>query len=755
MPIHPVQFFLHNLTLEEKAALCTGATPWQTLAVPRLGLPAITVCDGPHGLRRPLDVTSLITASHPATCFPVAAALASSWNEALLYQVGVALGEECIALDVDVLLGPGINMKRSPLCGRNFEYFSEDPLLAGKLSAQLIQGIQSHGVGTSLKHFAVNNQESRRFTVSADVDERTLHEIYLRGFEIAVKEGQPWTVMCAYNRVNGVYCSEHTELLTTILRDQWGFEGFVVSDWGAVHDRVSSLRAGLDLEMPGPVPHSTQAIIEAVEEGRLDDEMLDRAVTRLLHIILRADEVSKGNGKFDLDGHHALARAVAAESIVLLKNEGDFLPLTGKETVAVIGHAAAHAVFQGGGSSHVNATRIDRPLEGLQARAEIRYAAGDGTSVTVDQPLIDDAVQVAREADVALLYIALPASIESEGYDRRDLPLTPHQTALIQAVASVQPKTVVILHNGSAIDMRAWIDLVPAVLEAWLPGQAGAEAVLDILYGVVNPSGKLAETFPLSLSDTPAYLNFPGENGQVRYGEGLFIGYRGYEALQRATLFPFGYGLSYTQFEYSHLRVSKSAFSVDDTVEVTVDIRNVGKRAGKEIVQLYVHDRVSRLQRPVKELKAFAKVDLEAGEIKSVTFTLDDRAFSYYDPSYGRWIAEAGDFEILIGISSAAIHLRQTVVMTAGTPLPSRLNMESSMGDWLDDPRGSSLVQPLIQGLLGANADTSMDDALGADMNTFFRDLPLTVLLSFQGAGLSASPAQIVTDMLQQTKSPV
>lgn len=747
-----IRSLIENLTLEEKAALVTGGTPWQTFPVERLGLPAITVADGPHGVRRSEDVTSMITKSLPATAFPVAVALASTWDEALMEELGHALAEEAIAQNVDILLGPGINMKRSPLCGRNFEYFSEDPLLAGKLSAALIRSIQSMGVGTSLKHFAVNNQESRRFTISAEVDERTLHEVYLAGFEIAVKEGQPWTLMCAYNRVNGVYCSEHTELLTTILRDDWGFEGFVMSDWGAVRDRVTALRAGLELQMPGPVPYSTQAVIDAVQNGSLDEAVLDQGVERLLNVIQRALETPKGHGTFDVAGHHALARKIASESIVLLKNAGRLLPLSPDDTVAVIGQAATNPAYQGGGSSHVNAIQVDVPLDKLKGRAEVQYAIGDGRSIEVDQLQISEAVQIAMSADVALLYIALPASIESEGYDRDDLYLTPHQTALIQAVAAAQPKTVVILNNGSAIDMHTWIDSVPAVLETWLPGQAGAEAVLDVLYGVVNPCGKLTETFPLSLSDTPSYLNFPGENGKVRYGEGIFIGYRSYDAREREVLFPFGHGLSFTQFEYSNLRLSQTEFTVNDALTVTVDVTNVGDRGGKEIVQLYVHDVVSRLQRPPKELKAFAKVALEPGETKTVSMTLQDRAFSYYDPAFGRWLAEAGEFEILVGSSSAAIRLRQSVTLSVGTPVPSHLNVESTLGDWLADPRGKAMVEPMAAFLLG---DNGMSDALGTDMSTFFRDLPLTALLGFQAATLSASPQQIVAGMLEQVNAPV
>lgn len=735
---------ISQLTLEEKAGLCTGATPWQTLGVERLGLKPMTVSDGPHGVRRVEDVTEIMSKSLPATCFPVAAALSASWDIDLLYEMGQALADECIALGVDIILGPGNNMKRSPLCGRNFEYFSEDPVLGGEMAASLIRGVQSKGVGTSLKHFAVNNQETRRFTIDAVVDERTLHEIYLTGFEIAVKKGAPWTVMCAYNRVNGDYCSQHPYLLTEILRNKWGYEGFVMSDWGAVHDRVASLRSGLELQMPGPVPHSVQEVIDAVKSGQLDEAVLNRAVERLLKIIFRAQETPKGHTQIDVDAHHALARRIASECIVLLKNEGNLLPLRGDETLAVIGQAAQTPVYQGGGSSHINSTRVDTPLELLKTRAELSYVVGDGVTQGIEMAQVEEAVKAAQSADVALLFIALPASIESEGYDRADLSLTPQQVVLIQAVAKANPRTVVVLNNGSAVDMRAWIDAVPAVLEAWLPGQAGAGAVIDILFGDVNPSGKLGETFPLKISDTPPYLNFPGENGQMRYGEGLFIGYRGYDALERAVLFPFGYGLSYTQFAYSNLQLSSTTFRFDETLEISVDVTNTGQRAGKEIVQIYVRDVQSRLQRPPKELKAFGKVALEVGETKTLKFSLDNRAFSYYDPAHGQWLAEAGDFEILVGSSSADIRLTQSVTLTQGTPLPSILNLESTIGDWMEDPRGAALVRPMLTSMFGGNDGNE----LGVDMLTFFQDLPLTTLLRFRGDALEAAPEKIVSGML-------
>ncbi len=737
---------ISQMTVEEKAALCTGGSPWRTVNIDRLGLKSIIVADGPHGLRLSEDIESMITNSHPATCFPVAAALSASWDTDLLYELGQAIAEESIALGVDIVLGPGMNIKRSPLCGRNFEYFSEDPLHSGEMAAALVNGIQSKGVGTSVKHFAVNNQESRRFTVDAIVDERSLYEIYLAGFEIAVKKSNPWTMMCAYNSVNGDFCAENSTLLTKVLRDEWGYEGFVMSDWGAVHDRVEAIKAGLELEMPGPSPHRTQAVIEAVASGQLSEDTLNQAVERLLAIILKAQETEKGNGTVDIDGHHALARRIAGECIVLLKNENNLLPLSGNEQLAVVGQAATNPVYQGGGSSHINATRVDAPLEFLRERAEFQYVAGDA-SIEVNRTSIDEAVTVAKEADVAVLFIALPASIESEGYDRPNLHLTEQQVALIKAVASASEHTVVVLNNGSAIDMRAWIDDVDAVLEAWLPGQAGAGAIVDILYGDVNPSAKLGETFPLKLADTPAHLNFPGEYDEVRYGEGIFVGYRAYEALEQEVLFPFGYGLSYTQFEYSNLQISSSEFSVDDTLDVTVTIKNTGDRAGKEIVQVYVHDSESRLPRPLKELKAFAKVSLEAGESKAVTMTLDKRAFSYYDPRYGQWLAEAGQFEVLVGSSAADIHLSQVVELTEGTTLPSILHMNSTISDWMESPRGREMVQPMLDSFSQMGMD---NDALGIDMVTFFKDLPLSVLLGFGGANAGPSPQEIVQDMLNK-----
>jgi beta-glucosidase len=749
-----------RMTLEEKAALCTGASAWSTTPVEHLGVPEMIVADGPHGVRRLADIHSIARQSLPATCFPTASCSASTWDVDLIRQMGEALAEECIALNVDVLLGPGANMKRSPLCGRNFEYFSEDPYLAGEMAGSFIKGLQSKGVGASLKHYAANNQEFERLSISAEVDERTLRELYLPAFEKAVKEAQPWTVMCSYNKVNGVLASEHHTLLTKILKEEWGFEGLVVSDWGAVRDRVASLRGGLDWEMPGPRDRRVEAVVEAVRSGALAEATLDESVRRILRIVFKAREVPKG-GSFEVEAHHGLARKIAAEGMVLLKNDalpqqGPLLPLKGQQQIAVIGRSAQAAHFQGGGSSHINPTRVDVPFEELQSRAhgtELTYAEGYPADDSLRQDLIDEAVGVAQSADVALLYIALPT--ESEGYDRTDLDLTAQQVALIQAVAKVQPKTVVVLNNGAPVAMSAWIDAVPAVLEGWMMGQAGGGALADILFGEVNPCGKLAETFPLKLPDTPAYLNWPGGAGRVLYGEGLFIGYRYYDAKELPVLFPFGHGLSYTTFAYSHAQVSAETFRDVDGLTVAVDVTNTGDMAGKEIVQVYVHDRASGLVRPEKELKGFAKVALQPGETKPVAIRLDFRAFAYYHPKYEQWITEDGEFEILIASSADDIRHRLTVRLESTLTLPCILDRESTIREWMADPEGKAAFGPFYaqmeEGMRkifgGGEGDES---GIGLDVMEMVGDMPLLSALMWHRSTLPMHPEDLVDRLLAQ-----
>ncbi len=755
--MNTIDSIIQQMTLEEKAALCTGESMWTTTPVERLGVPRLTMSDGPHGVRRVPDSQAIGAPSLPATCFPTASCLASTWDVDLIRAVGQALGEEAAALGVDVLLGPGVNMKRTPLCGRNFEYYSEDPYLAGRMAVAFIDGLQSKGVGASLKHFAANNQEYQRFSINAVVDERTLREIYLPAFEMAVTQARPWTVMCAYNKLNGTYCSEHHELLVDILKNEWGFEGLVVSDWGAVHDRVKALRGGLDLEMPGPQPHRTQAVIEAARAGALDEAVLDEAARRILNIVFKAAASRKG-GAFDKAAHHALARQVAGEGMVLLKNNG-VLPLRHPRRIAVIGRAAKEPHYQGGGSSRVNPTQVDIPFDELQKLAgasHLTYCAGYPTTPAFDQALIDEAVRASQAADVALIYAALPGFKESEGYDRPDLDLTPQQVALIKAVSAAQPQTVVILNNGSAVTMSEWIDGVAAVLEAWMMGQAGGGAIADVLFGAVNPSGKLAETFPLKLADTPAHINFPGENGAVRYGEGLFIGYRYYDAKETPVLFPFGHGLSYTTFAYSNPRLSATEITDMDTLTVSVDVTNTGPVAGKEVAQVYVHDRQSSLRRPYKELKGFAKIALQPGETKTVTITLDFRAFAFYHPGYKQWVAEDGAFDILIGASAADIRLSQTVTLRATRDLPCLLNRESTVREWLNDRRGRPVFEPVYQAMrarMGATFGADNDpEHIGMDMMDFMMEMPLLSLLHFQQKDLPQPADQLVDNLLRQAR---
>ena len=753
-----IQSIISQMTLEEKAALCTGASAWTTTPVERLGVPELICSDGPHGVRRVPDVNSMVNASLPATCFPTASCTASTWDVGLIRKMGEAIAEECIALNVDVVLGPGTNMKRSPLGGRNFEYFSEDPYLAGEMAANFVNGVQSKGVGTSLKHFAANNQEFQRFSINAEVDERTLREIYLPAFEKAVKEAQPWTVMCSYNKLNGTLASQHDYLLNKILKAEWGFEGLVVSDWGAVRDRVPALKAGLDWEMPGPQERRVKQVVDAVRSGELNEAILDESVRRILCIVFKAKETPKG-GDFDVDAHHELAHQIATEGMVLLKNNG-ILPLKELAHIAVIGRSAENAHFQGGGSSHINPTKVAVPFKELQTQAgdaELTYAEGYPADDSFRQDLIEQAVGLSKDADVAVLYIALPTYKESEGYDRKDLDLTDQQIALIKAVAKVQPKTVVVLNNGAPVTMSAWIDDVAAVLEGWMMGQAGGIAIADVLFGKVNPCGKLAETFPLKLSDTPAYLNWPGEAGAVHYGEGLFIGYRYYDAKQMPVLFPFGYGLSYTTFEYSNAKVSAKTFKDVNGLTVTVDVTNKGKVAGKEIVQVYLHDQKSSLVRPQKELKGFVKVELQPGETKSVSIPLDFRAFAFYHPEYKQWITEDGEFDILIAASAADIRQTLSVTLQSTLSVPCVLDKESTIREWMSDPRGAAALGPVYDKMEEESrrmfGDEDGVNAIGMNFLDSLGDMPLVSVLMWQQGILPIHPEDFVADLLQKVHS--
>lgn len=656
-----IRTLIASLTLEEKASLCSGEDFWNLQGIEGK-VPAVMVTDGPHGLRKQKGDADHVglNDSAPATCFPTASALASSWDVELLERVGSAIGQEALQEKVGVVLGPGVNMKRSPLCGRNFEYFSEDPLLSGKLGAAFVRGVQGHGVGTSVKHFAANNQESRRMTIDAVIDERTLREIYLAGFEEPVRAAHPMTVMCAYNRVNGVYCSEHRELLTEVLREEWGFTGAVLTDWGAANDRVTGLAAGLDLEMPGNGGVNDRLIVEAVRTGELSVSVLDSAVRRILRIVLSSGAAIEGEHFCDTDAHHALARVAARESAVLLKNDG-ILPVSPDRRIAVVGRFAKEPRYQGTGSSQIHPRRLDTAWDALRAAASqdavLTYAPGyDLEREEADELLIRGAVDVAREADVVLLFAGLPGVSESEGFDRDHLELPPAHSELIEAVAAVNPNVVVVLSNGAPVTMP-WLDAVPGVLETYLGGQAWGSAAVDLLLGLANPSGKLAETFPRSLDDVPATPNFPGGSATVAYAESVYVGYRYHDSAGIPTLFPFGHGLSYTTYSYDDLDLSVDA----ERVIARFSITNTGERDGGEVAQLYVRDVESTVFRPEKELKGFAKVFLRAGETRRVEIELDRRAFAFWDTGRHAWTVEGGVFEILVGASSHDIRLRGTI----------------------------------------------------------------------------------------------
>ncbi|NWQ41789.1 glycoside hydrolase family 3 C-terminal domain-containing protein [Bacillus sp. EB106-08-02-XG196] len=739
-----IKKLIAEMTIEEKASLCSGLDFWNTKGIERLDIPSVMVTDGPHGLRKQAQGADHlgIYNSVPSTCFPSAVGLASTWNKELIHQVGVALGEECQAEDVAVLLGPGANIKRSPLCGRNFEYFSEDPYLSSEIAASHIKGVQSQGVGTSLKHFAANNQEHRRMSTDAIVDERTLREIYLASFEGAVKKAQPWTVMSAYNKVNGEYASENNYLLNEILKDEWGFEGFVVSDWGAVNERATGLENGLELEMPSSNGIGDKMIVEAVKNGQLAEEKLDQAVERLLTIIFKAVDHKKENAVYSKDAHHQLAREVARESMVLLRNEDSILPLKKGGTVAVIGGFAQNPRYQGGGSSHINPTKLENILEEIDTvsgeNTTVLYAQGYNlASDEVDEALIKEAKEVAASADSVILFVGLPDRYESEGYDREHLRMPENHIQLINKIAEVQSNIVVVLSNGAPIEMP-WIGKVKAVLEGYLGGQALGGAIADLLFGESTPSGKLAETFPKVLSDNPSYLNFPGEGDRVEYKEGLFVGYRYYDKKNIEPLFPFGFGLSYTSFEYSNLTVDNKTIKDTDTVSVTVTVKNAGSVAGKETVQLYVQDVVSSVIRPNKELKGFEKVELQPGEEKNVTFTLDKRSFAYYNVELKDWHVETGDFEILIGKSSRDIVLTDTIHVESTVQIRKRIHRNTLVGDLLADPVLAPIAKELLAKANEHNPLFNMEeqDADAAEMMAaMMKYMPLRAMVSFsQGA---------------------
>lgn len=753
-----IKALVSQMTLEEKCGMLSGLDCWHTKPVERLGIPPVMVSDGPHGLRKQDQEGDHLgmNDSIKAVCMPAACATTASFDRDLLYTQGQAIGASCQHEGVSVILGPAVNIKRSPLCGRNFEYCSEDPYLAGEMAAALINGIQSQGIGTSVKHFAANSQEHRRMSSSSNADERTLREIYFPAFETAVRKAKPWTVMCSYNRINGVYASENPWLLTQVLRKEWGFDGYVVSDWGAVSDRVAGVAAGLDLEMPASGGINDKKVLEAVLAGELDEALVDQAVERILTVNYRYLENAKPETPWDKEADHLLAAKIAGECMVLLKNEG-VLPLSREDRVAFIGEFADKPRFQGGGSSHINCFRTTSALE---AAKDMNVLYAQGYSVARDEAtdgMIAQAVAAAKQAKVAVIFAGLPDAYESEGYDRPHMAMPACQNKLIEAVAAANPNTVVVLHNGSPVEMP-WIDRVKGVVEAYLGGQAVGLATVRVLYGDVNPSGHLAETFPRKLSDNPSYLFYGGEGDRADYREGIFVGYRYYDKKEMDVLFPFGFGLSYTTFAYENLRLSAPEITDRQTLTATVTVKNTGTRGGKTVVQLYVGDRESTVRRPLRELKGFEKVALAPGESKDVTFILDKRAFAYWNEDLHDWYVETGEFTIEIGQSSRDIRLSGTVTVQSTVRVKKRYTLDSIFMDLMEDPEAVKVMGPMLDGIrkaLTPGADDRSDaatEAISEDMNlAMLKYMPIRGALSFGNGAVSPEELNTLLAQLNNT----
>lgn len=748
-----VKELIGQMTVEEKAGLCSGQDFWHTKAVERLGIPAIMVSDGPHGLRKQdQEADHLgINDSIKAVCFPAGCALAASFDRQMTTRLGEALGEECQAENVAVILGPAVNIKRSPLCGRNFEYYSEDPYLASEIAASHIKGVQSKNVGTSIKHFLANNQEHRRMSSSSEMDERTAREIYLAAFEGAVKQSKPWTVMCSYNRINGTYACENKKYLTDILRDEWGFDGFVVSDWGAVNDRVDSLKAGLELEMPSSFGINDKKIAEAVKAGTLSEECLDEAVERVLNIVYKFVENRNENAVFDKEADHKLSKEIAAECMVLLKND-QILPLDEKANTVFIGAFAKKPRYQGGGSSHINSFKVESALDAAAGMEHITYSPGFITEKDViDEALIKSAVEAAKKAETAVVFAGLPDSFESEGFDRKHMRLPDCQNELIRQVAAVNKNTVVVLHNGSPVEMP-WIQDVKAVLEAYLGGQAVGAATVDILFGKANPCGRLAETFPIRLEDNPSYLYYLGEGDKVEYREGVFVGYRYYDKKKMDVLFPFGHGLSYTSFVYSNLVLDKENMKDTETLRVTVDVTNAGTIKGKEVVQLYVAPLNGSIIRPVRELKGFDKIELNPGETKTVSFELEKRAFAYFDMEAGDWKVENADYEIQIGKSSRDIVAVASVHVESTSKKTRSYNRNTTFGDLMKDEKAMEIAGYLLKevAVLGDAADDALGESTTAMNEAMMMYMPIRGVITFAQGKVSEEELDALLEKINQ-----
>jgi beta-glucosidase len=735
-----IETIVSQMTLEEKAALCSGADFWHTKAIERLGVPRVLMCDGPHGLRKQEGEADHlgVNASIETVSYPTASALAASFDQDVPRLMGEALGGECQAENVAMLLGPAVNIKRSPLCGRNFEYFSEDPYLAGELAASFIKALQSNGVAACVKHYAAHNQESFCGSGNSIVDERTLREIYLPPFEAAVKKGKTRSIMCAYNAVNSTFCAENKTLLTNILREEWGFDGFVVTDWGAVKDHVKGLLAGLDLEMPGGNPSGAAKIAKAVQSGKLDEKVLDDTVRGILNFVNESLENRKPDAIIDRAKNMELAADLETECAVLLKNDHHVLPLKKSAGIAFIGEFAEKPRYQGGGSSHIN---VPHPVGALEAAS--RYQTAHGLNITYSRgydskakesniALVDEAVRAAKNAEAAVIFAGLPEAFETEGIDRKTLAMPENQNALIEAVAAVQPKTIVVLHTGSPV-VLPWLDKVAAVLCVYLGGANVGTATAALLFGEANPSGKLAETWPLKLEDNPSYLNFPGVNGVAEYREGIYVGYRYYDKKGMDVLFPFGYGLSYTAFEYGNLRLDREKMSDTETLNVTCTIKNTGDRPGREAVQLYVRDLESAVPRPVRELKGFAKVFLNPGEEKELAFTLKKRSFAYYEAKIHDWYVESGEFVIELGASSRDIRLSARVEVAASAELPIVFTLNTPVGELQKTAKGRALMEQMMATYLNSGTDTSQSMGEGGNemVQAMMREMPLGQLVSF------------------------
>ena len=729
---------VNDLTLEEKASLTSGGDAWHLQGVETKGIPGYMITDGPHGLRKSLASSTGETDlndSVPATCFPPAAGLSSSWNPELIHQVGEAMAEECIQEKVAVILGPGVNIKRNPLGGRCFEYWSEDPYLAGHEAVGIVAGVQSKGVGTSLKHFAANSQETDRLRISANISQRALREIYFPAFEHIVKEAQPWTIMCAYNCINGVHAAQDRWLLTDVLRDEWGFQGIVMSDWGADHDRVASLNAGLNLEMPPS--YTDDQIVYAARDGRIQPAQLDRMAQGMIDLVSKTRAaMSVENYRFDIEAHDEVAHQAAVESMVLLKNDDAILPVAGDAKVTVIGEFARTPRYQGGGSSHITPTKMTSFLDALAERgADVAFAPGFTLDLEpADAKLEAEAVETAKNADVVLMFLGLPEAAESEGFDRETLDIPAKQVELLKAVAAENKNIVVVLSNGSVVSVAPWAGNAKGILESWLLGQAGGPALADVIFGKVSPSGKLAQTIPMDINDDPSMINWPGEEGHVDYGEGVFVGYRYYDTYDKAVDYPFGFGLSYATFAIDGVNVAKTGAN---TAHVTAIVTNTSDVDAAETVQVYVAPGKAAVARPKHELKGFRKVFLKAGESAEITFDLDERAFAYWSEKFNDWHVEAGEYTVEVGTSSRDIAAVAVVTLDGdGKALP--LDEWSTFGEWADDPVGSKIVASVYAEGEAGNLPQLPDNDM---MRMFLKSMPINsmpMLMSDGGKAITA-----------------